>query len=686
MVNEVVFVFVLIALIVFSVGLLFVPYNIRTEWGFRRLSLKIFGSHVSRKTKNSKDKMRILQKAHYGVTLKEYQSKTLLYASMYGAIGSILGLYFSGFIVNILASSESLLSIFPQQLSFLFLLTEVESIGIIDIFILFIFGTFTFGIFTGYGVYIIRWWLPHRVANYRRKEINETLPQLIAFSYALSRSGTEFSDIMKTIAQTKSSYGEAAKEFEIGVTQTEVYGNDIVSALREMGVRTPSTQFSEFSNNLASVLESGQDLSSFLAAQYKRYQQQEEQNQQQFIQLIATLAESYVSVLVVGPLLLYTILVVIGLFGIGETLLILQILIYIAVPAITISFALFMKSITETYDEVESIDDRIPTVSESINGIRKTNNVETNNQTEKLTIYKKYVQKIKFTIRNPLHSVRSNPKIVLYITTPIVGLFTIVRIVQTYLANGEMKLVFIDDIIIQSALILIGTLAIAYQYHSRYINSIRNAIPDFLDRFASVNEAGMSLISGFKRVTKSDLNELNEEMERVKVDVENGSQITIALQRMEKRIKTPIVTRTVTLITNAMNASGKIAPVLRIAATQSQDARRLRRKRSDELKTYLVIIYLSCFVFLIIITALTQILIPSIPIESLSAVETNSLGFSFESAEINAFTLILFHASIIQGTIAGFIAGLMAEGDIKAGSKHAFIILIISYIVLLLLY
>lgn len=683
-------IFVLTLLV--AIGVSLIPRTVRPKWAFRRVALKLFDDFSDRKESIRQNKQqRLLQKAHMGQTRVEYQSKTLLFSIIYGIIGAIIGLYITSFFISIFAiTPETLGTILPEQLDFLTVLAEVEGLGLLDVFLLFLFGISTFGMFSAYGVYLIRWSIPKRIAKYRAEEIEAELPQVVAFTYALSRSGTNFSEIMRTVARSEVSYGEAAKEFNIGVTQIDVYGNDIVSALREMSARTPSNDFNEFASNLASVLESGQNIPNFLENQYDRYQQEEEEQQRQFIEFIATIAEAYVAVFVVGPLLLYTVLVIVGLFGIGDTLILLQILIYVIVPLATLSFLLYLKDFTKTYNAApQSTNENITRPSDELHNLR-TDTTQTEDETEsetearkKLDVYES-LRKIKKQVTNPLQTLRSKPEQILYVTVPIVLSITIARLVRLHL-NNNISLTTVDHVLVQGFIAITLSLALAYQYYSRYVEGIRNSVPDFLDRFASVNEAGMSLISGFKRVANSDLNEFNTEITRVKRDVQNGVEISNAFQRMEQRVRIPLISQTVTLISNAMNATGQIGPVLRIAARQSQETRRLQQKRRAELKTYLVIIYLAFFVFIIIIAALTEVLIPSIPLEAIGELDGGTLGFEFQELQIQVFSVILFHAAIIQSGISGFIAGVMGEGDIKAGAKHASVLMIITYVMYLIL-
>jgi flagellar protein FlaJ len=153
------------------------------------------------------------------------------------------------------------------------------------------------------------------------------------------------------------------------------------------------------------------------------------------------------------------------------------------------------------------------------------------------------------------------------------------------------------------------------------------------------------------------------------------------------------VSRAVTLIKNAMAASGDISPVLHIAADEAQETRRLRRERRQEMLTYLVVIYVSFLVFLGIIIALTVSFIPAIEAASQSAggstnqiggVDTGVLG-GFQTVNTDAYELLFFHTAAIQGICSGIVAGQLGEGSVADGLKHAAVLLTLTYVVFALL-
>jgi flagellar protein FlaJ len=138
-----------------------------------------------------------------------------------------------------------------------------------------------------------------------------------------------------------------------------------------------------------------------------------------------------------------------------------------------------------------------------------------------------------------------------------------------------------------------------------------------------------------------------------------------------------------------MSASGDLGPVLRIAADEAKATRRLKRDRRNELLTYLVVIYVSFFVFIAIVVALDVIFIPNIPTgglgaaagEGASAIDTGPFSGASELTQEkkDAYSTVFFYTGLVQAVCSGLVAGQMGEGTVKAGAKHATVMLLAAY-------
>jgi flagellar protein FlaJ len=302
-------------------------------------------------------------------------------------------------------------------------------------------------------------------------------------------------------------------------------------------------------------------------------------------------------------------------------------------------------------------------------------------------------------VENPLGQILDRPLTTLVFTVPaaVAWILLTVDVGETLgqLSSGSVTatalLAPIDEPVVEGTVLVIGVLSLVYELRKRTYRDIENATPDFLDRMASVNEAGLTLVAAIDRVSRTDLGTLGDELRRANDDIEWGADVGTALRRMANRTKAPMLTRSIALITNAMAASGDISPVLRIAADETDEARALRQERRQQMLTYLVVIYVSFFVFLGIIAALTVSFIPAIESASQSAVfsadssVTPGVFSGLGQVNTDGYYLLFFHVTLVQGLFSGIIAGQLGEGNVTDGLKHATLLIAVTYVAFLLL-
>ncbi|WP_302080046.1 type II secretion system F family protein [Salinibaculum rarum] len=659
-----------------------------------RFARVLFGRFISKDA----DRQRTLQAAYISETYTGYASTTLLYTLLALLAGAVAGAYVIAGVLLVFEDFVRLLTGLPNTIAiplgarvdYQLILSAEERWAIL------LGGGSAIGVISAVLAYVFRWQLPASDAEVRRRSIEAGLPRTTSFMYALSRGGLEFPEVLRTLTENREIYGQTADEMSIAVREMDLFGRDMITAIRQMSKRTPSEQFKTFSENLGSVLQSGSDLSEFLSEQYERFREDAEERQEEVLEVLATIAEGYVTVLVAGVLFLITILLVFGLTT-TDTLWLIQGLTYLIVPLANVGFAVFLAqkldtlgisrggsdSILERYDLNTPIRSAPPSEPRRTDGglARDGKNGRT------LDWYDR-ISRVKSVLRSPLQTVIWKPKVLLYITVPLAVLVVAVRFPDTLTEVGLNERA-LDDVLVQSALFVLITYAIVRELYKRRIDRIEAATPELLERLASLNEAGMSVVEGFERVRGSDLGVLTPEVDRIWRDLEYGSNLADALVRFGRRVRTTAVTRMVVLLTHAMEASGNMGPVLRIAANQSRADLKMRDQRRRQMLTYLVVIYISFVVFLVIILAVNEVLVPSLPDTVPTPDSGNRLGVDTSTfsrlggVDKAGYTLVFFHAALIQAVSSGFIAGQIGEGSLKDGTKHAAVMLLVAYVVFL---
>ncbi|WP_408958974.1 type II secretion system F family protein [Natrinema sp. 74] len=658
----------------------------RVDRALTLVAVRTFGPHADAFGRVHPDRRAALRAAHVPTTDREYGSRTMLFAAIAALVGSILGVYAVWGLLTVLSvSPETMRAALPSPLGFLAALGGLPTLSAGELAVLFSVSALTVGAVAGAGAYWFRWWYPGYVADARARRIEAGLPSTVAFVYALSKSGMAFPNVVRVIADQEDTHGEAAAEFAVAVRQMDTFGTDVVTALETMGRRSPSPQFREFTENLVSVLQSGQGLSAFLERQYQKYREEAESQQEGILELLSTLAEAYVTVLVAGPLFLITILVVIGIAA-GDTFGELQALIYLLLPLANLGFVVYLSMVADKLDPSDGVNgkstaDEPPTVGTArtarADGSDTAPDQTRHPNVERARYYRRLVG-LRERFGHPIRTLVERPSLTLAITVPL-ALVGVGTRLPAALEDG-FDVTAIDDAVAVGTLGVVAVFALAYEVHRRRLKAIEAAVPDLLDRLASVNEAGLSIVSSIDRVRGSDLGPLGDELDLVWADVQWGADLQTALRRLETRVGTRSVSRVVTLLTESMNASGTLATTLRIAARGAAADRRLERERKRAMIEYTVVVYVSFLVFLFIIAVLAGYLLPNLPSEGAelgsSAAASQLDGFS--GADTDAYATLFYHAALVQGLCSGLIAGQLSTGDVRAGAKHAAAMLALS--------
>lgn len=693
----------------------------RTRLTLNRLSRVLFGRFVS----PSSERKRRIEAAYIGTTYRTYAAKTLLYTVLACLAGAIVGGYLVAGLLLVLEPLVRALAGLPE--------TITRPVGIHPEFtfdvsrrtrwVIVLAGGVVSGLLTASLAYSFRWRLPASRATVRKRGINEGLPRTTAFMYALSRGGMEFPPIIRTVTDYREVYGETANELSIAVREMDLFGRDMITALRRMSSRTPSEQFKTFSENLTSVLQSGADLPDFFSEQYDRFREEAEERQNELLEFLATIAEAYVTVLVAGMLFFITILLVFGL-TVADTLWLLQAIIYGIIPLANIGFAVFLQQQLSSLgiggegksDVLERMSAPTPiqvipsgrgaqagqgtnadlagqeTRAGQVEGRPDGGTIARHDEGRRMLGLHDRINRVNRVFKSPHEVILWNPETILWLVVPLAILIFAIRVPSAFAAEGVTVRV-LDDLIIQSVFIVLAGYAMARYAHKRHILAIERATPELLERLASLNEAGMSVVQSLSRVRGSDLGVLTPEVDRIWRDIEYGANVDDALIRFGRRVRTIAITRVVVLVTNAMRASGNMGPVLRVASEQARSELKLRQQRRQQMFTYLVVIYISFFVFLVIILAVNEVLVPSLPdtLPEPGGEDAERLGASpdalarFGAVDQASYTLIFFHAALIQAVCAGFIGGQLGEGSLRDGAKHAAIMLGIAYLAFVLL-
>jgi archaeal flagellar protein FlaJ len=433
----------------------------------------------------------------------------------------------------------------------------------------------------------------------------------------------------------------------------------------------------QFLEDMISIIETGGDLTGFLAGRVRLYQEEARFEQKEFLQFLSLISESYVTLFVAGPLFLIIIMVVMGMMG-GAAVTQMALVIYLLLPIGSLVFIILIDMISIKSESVERFT-RIQELSE-YSDIRIEKKAGEGKFFEKLMHYDR-IRNVKEFIRNPTRTFVMNYKLTLFVTVPVAAIYLIVVYLNLPPAGFELFIDMLDDHVVIAVLIVLIPFGIFYELWRRNIQGIEASIPDFLDRMAGINQVGLTISQAISIMVNTKLGLLSYEIKRIKRDMDWGANFTDALMRFEQRISTPMIARTVTLISKATKMSGSISDVLTIAGSDARMSETLKKERMSEMFIYTAVIYLAFIVFVFVVAVITTQFIPVMGnIDTKGLPQTGAFA-GFSSASMYTISRLMYHGCLVQAFFSGIIAGQMGEASLSAGLKHAAIMLIIAVII-----
>lgn len=265
--------------------------------------------------------------SNHFATLREEITKsnlTILYELYIGRM-----LFFS--IVSFLASLVGITVVF----------TSLIGVPFVFAFISGLIGAAT----TSVIVLFLSYSYPFHQLTTKKASIESNMPFAMNHMSAIASSGVPPFVVFKLLMEVKE-YGEISHEFKRIVRNSELFGMDIISSIKNVADRTPSPPFRQFLYGIVSTINSGGDLKIFLEDSGKEALFDYRLKREKYLQTLSTYADFYTAVLIAAPLFFVSILSIMSLIG-GQVLGLsiptaMRLGIYVLIPAMNTAFLLFI--------------------------------------------------------------------------------------------------------------------------------------------------------------------------------------------------------------------------------------------------------------------------------------------------------------------------------------------------------
>lgn len=558
-------------------------------------------------------------------------------ALLTGIIGSIIGLGFTGF----MALEYALGNISNGYMVVL---------AILSIYIFWV---------VGLRSYLA---IPASIAARRARDIDYKLPYALNFIAAMSSANVTPITVFKGLAK-QPVYGEVQNEATRIVRDVEVLGMDLVSTLHAAIQRSPSLKFQEFLQGITTTTTTGGELKPYFVEKAADLVRENRSDQKRFIDSLSLLAESYVTIVVAAPLFIIIVLSVLMLISTGGSFsrkaeLMAYVIVFIIIPVVQFAYTYLIR--TRSPEPPDSpLSGKITTTFREVGLALK---------------YPRHTGLLTQEQKENLNRQRA------LLATVI---FSLIFLAGTVIALNWNNLLGLraQDFFILTVLSLMAPYALYEWSTLRRIHNIELTIADFLRDLAESTRAGMTLHAAIRKASHGSYGELTDEIITMALQISWGVSAIDALKLFSERVRTPLIARSVALITEASLAGGNVADVLKSAADNTKEIQLISRERQSAMSIYTSVIYMSFFILMGVLMAIYAMFLPTAVEATTSAAPLGQTSFLPEQIDVGFFQLIFAGAILIQGFGGGMVAGVISRGKVMAGFRYSFLMVLIGYLI-----
>lgn len=683
-------------------------------------SYKLWGPALQARSEQFEEYKQTVDRARMDTTWDEHLANTITISIAMGAIGAFLGVIIGAVLsyFGVFANLSLAVSL-PPVLVGIFIPIIKNALGTVGLMLL---TAVIIGGVTGVARYV----MPYNKAYKRSRQINILLPQTITYIYAHSQGGMHLLDIIDRLAEEEETYGEVAVEFQAIRNNIEYFGNDMTTALQETRRVTPNGEFATLLDDFVSYVNTGGDLTSFLETKTHEFQRKARHREENVLESLDLVAEIYITAGVVLPLAILIIFVIITSLG-GGALSQLFATVYLGIPLLGLLFLIIHSGVTTdrsktaktlpsptTAPSPELINARL---EDGVSPREALNPTETNRartteaarpvysridghdrelsaaERRGLADLRKSLvrERAVSAVKKPISKFRENPLYSLLFTVPIAFLYmlgiTITGIAPLWPSSITSRPVWVTTVgMVLPLMFVLTPLSYLHERQFRYQRKVNKELPNILRKLSTTNTSGANLMDNIEAVARTSTGTIANELERTHRHLQWSISLNDALRRFANRVENARVTRVTKLLMEANTTSERVSDVLTVAAKAAQDQRDLDKERFAGMRQKIGVIAIGYIIFLAVALIVVAWLFPTFSeVGGTSGSVSNQSGALSFNFQINLYTMIYYHACLIQAIVTGLIAGKFGYNSVLSGLKFAIsgiITAVISFVLL----
>lgn len=196
-------------------------------------------------------------------------------------------------------------------------------------------------------------------------------------------------------------------------------------------------------------------------------------------------------------------------------------------------------------------------------------------------------------------------------------------------------------------------------------------------------KSGTPISKSIVNLKGKDFGSLTPHVGKLANQISLGIPVKETLEIFARDVNSKTISRAITLISEADQAGGEIETILESVAKSVAQTDKLKKERKAAISTLVVQGYIIFLIFIVIMLVMEFKIVPltaNIASEAggLSDIGFGAIGTGMDPSSLSSSFLYLL---LVQGFFAGLTIGKLSEGNIKAGIKHSFILIILSLLI-----
>ncbi|QQG39790.1 MAG: type II secretion system F family protein [Candidatus Aenigmatarchaeota archaeon] len=286
---------------------------------YKKLAYGFFGPLIESHIANFESLKPDLQKANIDMSVREYVSVALMSTLLLFVVELPLIAFIFSFISGFTLMAQILFSI-------------------------------TVAVALSGAIFALFFFYPSMVVSRRKRDIDYTLPFATLYMATTAGSNAPPQTMFRVLAEF-GEFGEVSREASKIVRNMDVFGMDLVEAIRRTIEKSPSDDFKELMWGMITTITTGGNMAQYLHERAKAYMQDYRRRLDEFSDRLSTMLEIYLTLIIVGSIFFIVLTAIMSAFGVGggliELIVVLQFLvIFVGLPLISLGFIYVLKGVS----------------------------------------------------------------------------------------------------------------------------------------------------------------------------------------------------------------------------------------------------------------------------------------------------------------------------------------------------